>query len=86
MLWLAAVVRLAVVPVFLGALFLWLEPQRSARDQAAGFGLVLLGVIHLLYWWRPWPTRPHRAVAAAAAMVATNAALIHLLDLSQPLL
>lgn len=84
--WLATVVKLAITPVFLGALFLWLEPQRSGRDHAAGLGLVLLGVIHLLYWWRPWPPRWHRAVAAAAAMAATNAALVHLLGLSQPLL
>jgi two-component system sensor histidine kinase DesK len=84
--WLTTVIRLAVVPVFLGALFFWLEPQRSARDQAAALGLVLLGAIHLLYWWRPWPPPWHRAVAAGAAMVAIIAALTHLLGLSQPLL
>jgi two-component system sensor histidine kinase DesK len=84
--WLAAVVRLAITPVVLGALFLAVAPHGSERDLAAGLGLVLLAAIHLLYWRRPWPGRPHRAVVAAAAMVATNAALIHLLGLSQPLL
>jgi two-component system, NarL family, sensor histidine kinase DesK len=84
--WLAAAVRLAVAPLFLGALLLWLAPPRAGREQAAGLGLALLGVIHLLFWWRPWPPRPRRAVAAAAAMAATIAVLTHPLGLSQPLL
>ena len=86
MVWLANVVRLAIVPVFLGALFLLMEPQRSVRDLAAAAGLVLLGAIHVLYWWRPWPARPHRSVAAAAGLVLTNFVLLHLLGLTQPLL
>jgi len=86
MVWLAAVVRLAITPVFLGALVLWVAPQRSGRDVIAGAGLVLLGAIHVLYWARPWPAPPRRAVAAAAAMVLTNLVLLHVLDLSQPLL
>lgn len=86
MVWLAAVVRLAVAPVFLGALFLWAGPQRSGGDVAAGAGLALLGAIHVLYWWRPWPGRQRRAVAAAAGMVLTNVVLLHVLDLSEPLL
>ncbi|MDQ2831690.1 MAG: hypothetical protein M3Y74_21915, partial [Chloroflexota bacterium] len=86
MIWLATVVRLAIVPVFLGALFLLVEPQRSVRDLAAAVGLVLLGAIHMLYWWRPWPARPHRSVAAAVSMVVTNVVLLHLLGLTQPLL
>src|SRR5262245_23038480 len=84
--WLVAVIRLAAVPVFLGALSLWLEPQRSERDQAVGLGLALLGAIHVLYWWRPWPTGWRRPPAAAAGMVATNAVLTEWLGLSQPLL
>jgi two-component system sensor histidine kinase DesK len=84
--WLAVAVRVAIAPVLLGALSLLVEPQRSARDLAAALGLVLLGATHLRYWWRSWPAPPQRAVAAAAAMVATNLVLIHLLGLSQPLL
>ena len=86
MVWLAAVVRLAIAPVFLGALFIWLEPQRSGRDVAAGAGLVLLGAIHVLYWSRPWPAQQRGAVAAGAVMVLTNFVLLHVLDLSEPLL
>lgn len=84
--WLVNVVRLAIVPVFLGALVLLVEPQRSVRDLAAAAGLTLLGVVHVWYWWRPWSAQPHRSVAAAASMVITNVVLLHLLGLSQPLL
>ncbi len=86
MIWLATVVRLAVAPVFLGALVLLVAPPRSARDLAAAVGLVLLGAIHVLYWRRPWPSRQGRAVAAAGGMVVTNVVLLHLLGLAQPLL
>ena len=85
MVWLVAVVRLAIAPVFLGALFLLAEPQRAGRDMAAGAGLALLGTVHLLYWSRPWPATRRRAVIATVAMVLTNLVLIHVLDLSQPL-
>src|SRR5919201_4714726 len=84
--WLVVVVRLAVTPVLLGALLLWLASPPSVHNKAAGLGLLLLGTTHLLYWWRPWPPRWRRTVAAAGAMLVTNAALIHLLGLSQPLL
>jgi two-component system sensor histidine kinase DesK len=84
--WLEAVVRLAIAPVLLGALFLAVGPHGSERDLAASLGLVLLAAIHLLYWRRPWPVRPRRALVAAAAMVATNGVLVHLLGLPQPLL
>ena len=84
--WLATVVRLASAPVFFGALFLLLERQPSWRDVGAGFGLVVLGAIHVLYWWRPWPANTKRAVGAGFAMVLTNSILIHLLGISQPLL
>ena len=86
MVWLVAVVRLAVAPVFLGALANWFGPQRTDRDVAAGVALAVLGVTHLLYWSGPWPARRGRAVAAAAVMVLTNVVLLHILDLSEPLL
>ena len=84
--WLVAVVRLAITPVFLGALLLWVDPQRSSRDIAVGCGLALLGALHLLYWLRPWLARQRRAMAVAAVMVLTNLVLLHVLGLSQPLL
>ena len=83
--WLIAVIRLAIAPVFLGTLFLWLQPQRSGRDVAAGAGLALLGATYVLYWSRPWPAEPRRAIAAAAAMIITNLVLLHVLGLSEPL-
>ncbi|MGH2376992.1 MAG: sensor histidine kinase [Candidatus Limnocylindria bacterium] len=84
--WLDTVIRLAIVPVILGAIVLWLGPQRSGRDVAAGAGLVLLGAVHLLYWSRPWHASQRRAVAAAAALVLTNFVLLHVLGLSEQLL
>lgn len=39
MVWLVTVIRLAIAPVFLGALFLWVQPHRSGRDVAAAAGL-----------------------------------------------
>jgi len=86
MIWLATGVRMAVVPVFLGALFLLVEPRRPSVDLAAAAGLVLLGAIHLLFWRQPWPGRRRRAVVAAGAMILTNLVLLDLLGLAQPLL
>lgn len=86
MVWLVNVVRVAIAPVFLGALVLLVEPQRSVIDLAAAAGLVLLGTLHVLFWWQPWQCRPHRAVAAAAGMVVANFVLLTLLGLAQPLL
>lgn len=86
MIWLATVVRLAVMPVFLGALFLLVESPQSVRDLATAVGLLLLGAIHVRYWWRPWPSQQRSAVAAATGMVLTNFILLHLLGLTQPLL
>jgi two-component system sensor histidine kinase DesK len=86
MIWLTTMVRLAVVPVFLGALLLLVEPRRPLGKLAAAAGLVLLGAIHLLYWWRPWPGPHRRAVIAAGAMILTNLVLLDLLGLAQPLL
>ena len=86
MVWLVTIVRLAITPVFLGALLLWLEPQRSSRDIAVGGALALLGAIYVLYWSRPWPAQQRRAIVTAAAMVVTNLIVLHILGLSQPLL
>lgn len=86
MIWLATAVRLAIMPVFLGALVLLVESPRSVSDLAAAVGLVLLGAIHVRYWWRPWPSGQRGAVATAAGMVLTNVVLLHLLGLTQPLL
>ncbi len=84
--WLPTAIRIAVAPVLVGALVLLLEPTRSLSDLAAAVGLLLLGAIHVLYWWRPWPTRQGPAVAAAAGMVLINFFLFNLLGFAQPLL
>src|SRR5262249_56255594 len=86
MIWLTRVVRLAIVPVFLGALLYLVQPRRPLGDLAAAAGLVLLGAIHLLYWWRPWPGPHRRAVVAAGAMILTKLVLLDLLRLTPPLL
>src|SRR5262245_15866139 len=86
MIWLTGMVRLATVPVFLGAVLLLVQPRRPLGNLAAAAGLVLLGAIHLLYWWRPWPGQHRPAVIAAGAMILTNLALLDLLGLTQPLL
>jgi len=83
--WLVTVVRLTVAPVFLGATFLLAQPLSAGTVGAAG-GLAVLGAIHLLYWWRPWPRRERWAVGAAAGMVLTIFVLLDLLGLAQPLL
>lgn len=86
MAWLTAIVQLSVAPVFLGALFLMLSQSGAGRTVATEIGLVLLGLVHVLYWSRPWPVRQRYAVVAAAAMVGINLILLHGLSLSQPLL
>jgi hypothetical protein len=86
MIWLATVIRVAIAPVLVGALGLMLESPRSSSDLAAAAGLILLGAIHVLYWWRPWPSSPRRAVAAASSMVIINFVLLNLLGLAEPLL
>ena len=83
--WLAAAIQLSIAPVFLGALGLWLTPARLEGSLAAGAALALLGLVHVVYWSRPWPARERDAIGAAAAMVAINLVLIHGLALSQPL-
>jgi two-component system sensor histidine kinase DesK len=86
MIWLATVIRVAIVPVLVGALGLVLESSRSASDLAAAAGLILLGAIHVLYWWRPWPTQLWSAVAAVVSMLIINFVLLNLLGLAEPLL
>ena len=86
MLWLVMVVRVTSAPVFLGALFMLAEPPPSGNSLAAAGGLIVLGAIHVFYWWRPWPSRERQAIAAAAGVVVTNFVLLDLLGLSQPLL
>src|SRR5437868_2024420 len=85
MIWLAAVIRVAIAPVLLGALVLLLNSPRSPSDLAVSAGLVLLGAIHVLYLWRPWPDQPGRSAAALAGMVFINFVLLNLLGLAQPL-
>ena len=80
--WLATVIRVAIAPVLVEALGLLVESPRSANDLAAAAGLILLGAIHVLYWWRPWPTRQRRAVAAVAGMIMINFVLLNLLGLA----
>src|SRR5713226_1343549 len=84
--WLPTAIRVAIAPVLVGALVLLVEPSRSLSDLAAAVGLVLLSAIHVLYWWRPWPSRERPAVAAAAGMVLVNFLLLNLVGLAQPLL
>src|SRR5215510_12860149 len=84
--WLATVVRVAIVPVFVGALVLLSEPGRSATDLAAAAGLVLLGAIHAVYWWRPLFWRARWAVVAIVSMALINFVLLDLLSVLQPLL
>src|SRR6266851_9494999 len=85
MIWLAAVIGVAIAPVLLGALVLLVNSARSPSDLAVSAGLVLLGAIHVLYWWRPWPDRQGRAAAALAVMVFINFVLLNLLGLAEPL-
>src|SRR5437588_13006596 len=72
MIWLAAVIRVAIAPVLFGALVLLPNSPWSASDLAVSAGLVLLGAIHVLYWWRPSPSRAHRAAVALPGMVFIN--------------
>src|SRR6266851_237051 len=85
MIWLAAVIRVAIAPVLLGALVLLVKAPPSPSDLAVVTGLVLLSAIHVLYWWRPSASRARRAVAALAGMVFINFVLLNLLGLAEPL-
>src|SRR6266851_10190708 len=85
MIWLAAVIRVAIAPVLLGALVLLVNSARSLSDLAVSAGLVLLGAIHVLYWWRPGNDQQGRAAAALAGTVFINFVLLNLLGLAEPL-
>ncbi len=85
MIWLATVIRVAIAPVLLGAAALLVKSPQSLSDLAVAAGLVLLGAIHVFYWWRPWPKRQRSAVAALAGMVLINFVLLNLLGLAEPL-
>jgi two-component system sensor histidine kinase DesK len=86
MIWLAVVIRLTIAPVLLGAMAVVLHSQRAPGDIAAAIGLLILGAIHIAYWWDPWQQSQARAVAAAGSMVALNFVLLDLLGLAEPLL
>jgi two-component system sensor histidine kinase DesK len=84
--WLATVVRVAIAPVLLGALLPLSKAAPSARDAGLAVGLLSLGALHLVYWWRPWPSSQRRAVGSAAGMIFIIFALREPLGLDQPLL
>lgn len=86
MLWLTNVVRCAIAPVFVGALCLVAPSDRTWWSLGAALGLLVLATIHLVYWRAPWPAHMRRAVIATALIVATNAVLIHVFYVRQPLL
>jgi two-component system, NarL family, sensor histidine kinase DesK len=86
MTWLARVVAFAIVPVFVGALQLLIDPRHSDRDLAVGVLLLLLCATHVFYWQRPWPSRQGRALVAATAMVVINFVLLDVLGFMEPLL
>lgn len=86
MVWLPTLIRVAVAPVLVDALALLTESPRPLSDLAAAVGLVLLGGIHVVYWWRPWLTRQWSALVAVAGMVLINFVLLNLLGLNEPLL
>ncbi len=84
MAWLATVIRITIAPVLIGALAVLVHSPRSSTDVAAAAGLLLLGTVHIVYWWDPWRRRARQAVAALGIMVAINSVL--LLGLAEPLL
>jgi two-component system sensor histidine kinase DesK len=84
--WLAVVIRLTIAPVLFGALALLVHLYGVANDLAAATGLLLLALVHILYWLDPWQRSPRQAGAALAAMLVINFALLNLLGLDEPLL
>src|SRR6266700_3566410 len=84
MAWLATVIRITIAPVLIGALAVLVHSPRTSTDVAAAAGLLLLGTVHIVYWWDPWRRRARQAVAALGIMVAINFVL--LLGLAEPLL
>ena len=69
-----------------GALALLFHSPRAASDVAAATGLLLLGLVHIVYWRDPWQRKPRQAVAALATMLVINFVLLNLLGLAEPLL
>src|SRR6516225_6305040 len=84
--WLTVVIRLTIVPVLFGAMALLVHSSGAANDVAAATGLLLLGLVHIIYWLDPWQRSPRQAVAALAGMLVINFALLNLLGLDEPLL
>jgi two-component system sensor histidine kinase DesK len=84
--WLTVVIRLTIAPVLFGAMALLVHSSGAANDLAAATGLLLLGLIHIIYWLDPWQRSPRQAVAALAGMLLINFALLNLLGLDEPLL
>jgi two-component system, NarL family, sensor histidine kinase DesK len=83
MAWLATVIRITIAPVLIGVLAVLVHSPRTSTDVAAAAGLLLLGTVHIVYWWNPWRRTARQAVAALGIMVAINFVL---LGLAEPLL
>jgi two-component system sensor histidine kinase DesK len=83
--WLTTVIRITIAPVPIGAVGLLLRSPRGESDVAAAIGLLLLAAVHIVYWHDPWQRQPRQAVAALAAMLVINFALLNLLGLTEPL-
>jgi two-component system sensor histidine kinase DesK len=86
MAWLATVIRITIAPVLIGVLAVFIHSPRASSDVAVAAGLLLLGIVHIVYWWEPWRTSARQAVAALGTMVAINFVLLNLLGLAEPLL
>jgi two-component system sensor histidine kinase DesK len=84
--WLTTVIRLTIAPVLFGAVALLVHTSGAANDVAAATGLLLLALVHIIFWLDPWKRPPRQAVAALAAMLLINFALLNLLGLDEPLL
>ena len=86
MTWLAIVIRLSSAPVLLGAVAVLMHTQRTGSDVGTSTGLLLLGAIHLAYWWNPWQRSQRQSVAAVTSMIVINFILLNLVGLTEPLL
>jgi two-component system sensor histidine kinase DesK len=86
MIWLTAVIRITILPVLIGGLGLIFSTTGRPSDLAAAIGLMLLGLVHTLYWLDPWQRQPRQALAALGAMLVINFALLNLLGVAEPLL
>jgi two-component system, NarL family, sensor histidine kinase DesK len=84
--WLPTAIRVAIAPVLVGVLVLLFKSSRSPNELAVAACLILLSTIHVLFWWRPWPSPPRRAVGAVGAMVVINFVLQNMLGVAEPLL